>query len=151
MELTVSIIALIISVLAFIDTRRANRSGARLSEQEIELVRHQLAEVRLGKAAEKRAFVSATLYKVNTKTWRLRVYNKGPAEAQNVRLILDDQNKIVEQNFSDDKFPMTKLEKGQSVEVIAAITQRTPPKEWLTIRWHDLSGVDHENRVEITI
>lgn len=146
----ISLLALFLAALAFWDTRRSNRSGMRLTEQEVELVRHQLMSIRTSAEQERQANVSARMFKEG-KNWRVRVYNVGPSDAKNVRLLLDDHNRLVSANAIDGKFPMGRMEKGQSVDFWAGVTMSSPKKETLVIQWDDPSGVNRENRVEITL
>ncbi|NOC47526.1 hypothetical protein [Ruegeria sp. HKCCD7559] len=143
--------ALLVSASALIVTLRSFKSQSRLTDREIELVRIQIQQAQGEAKREKTASVSARLNRIDRTNWRLRVFNTGPATARNVRLLLDDQNQIVAENFANDKFPMSKLEKGQSVDLAAMVHMQTPPKEWLRITWEDPSGEVKENRVEITI
>jgi hypothetical protein len=140
----IAVFALVISAWALWDSRRSNRSSLRLSEQEIELVRHQLTSMRQSVEQEKRANVSARMYK-DGKNWRVRVYNSGPADARN------DNNKLVTENAINGKLPMERMEKGQSVDFWALVHLSSPKKEAVLIKWDDATGLDRENRVEITI
>jgi hypothetical protein len=143
--------ALIVSVIAYWDGRRVSRNSQRLFEQEVELLRGQVSAMRLATRQEREAKVSAKMYKEGKSSWRVRIYNAGPADARNVRVVLDDQNSLVTNDAIREKFPMDKLEKGQSVDVYALVHMQSPSKEYLLIRWDDSVGVDRENRVEITL
>lgn len=149
MELVVSIFAVLISLFAVWETRKANRNSLRLTEQEIELIRHQLAKARNKTVEEKKANVTAQMYR-DGKGWRVRVLNLGPAEARHVRLILDDQNMMVIADATSGKFPMDRMTPGQYVDFWARVHLATPPKETLVIHWDDPYGVDRENKVELT-
>jgi hypothetical protein len=142
--------ALFISAWALWDSRRSNRSSLRLSEQEIELVRHQLTSMRQSAEQEKRANVSAKMYKEGS-NWRVRVYNSGPSDARNVRIVLDGNNQLITEGAINGKFPMERMEKGQSVDFWALVHLSSPKKEAVLIKWDDSAGFDRENRVEITI
>jgi hypothetical protein len=65
--------------------------------------------------------------------------------------MLDEQNELIHNDFVEDKFPMIKMEKGQSVDLPAIFHHGTKPKETLRIIWDDSSGNGRENRVEITV
>lgn len=145
----IAVVALLISAWALWDNRRLNRSSLRLSEQEIELVRHQLTSMRQSVEQEKRANVSARMYK-DGKTWRVRVYNAGPSDARNVRIILEEGNCFVVQSEIDRRFPMQRMERGQSVDIVAMVDSVSPSKEYLLIKWNDAAATDRENRVELT-
>ena len=147
----ISAIALVLALLAIYQTYQATRSQNRLTEREIELVRIQIQQARESAKRESTASVSARSHKLDKTTWRLRVFNSGPADAQNVRLVFDDQNSLIDSSAANRKFPMAKMEKGQSVDVNMYVHMQSNSKEWLTIRWDDQSQVDNENRIEITI
>lgn len=144
-------VAALISIVSLFVTLRSTRASERLSEREIELVRFQLGKAQREVEDEKRANVSARLYKVRQSDWRLKVYNSGPAEAKNVRIILDDQNQIVSSGAVAEKFPMERLERGQNVDIFTAVHMGSPSKEWLRLTWDDPSGIDRENRIEIIL
>ena len=147
----IAAISILVSIIALFVTLKSTRASERLSEREIELVRFQLGKAQKEVENERKAEVSARLYKVERNTWRLKVFNTGPAEAKNVRLILDDQNEIVSAGAVSDKFPMARMERHQTVEIRTAVHMGSPPKEWLHLMWDDSSGIDRENRVEITL
>lgn len=150
-ETVIALVALLISGLAYRQSIRQSSLTDRLTEREIELVRQQLATNFQAALQEKKALVSARMFKIGRNEWKVRVYNSGPAEAKNVRLILTDDNHLVEDNLIDGKFPMGRMESGQSVDFWANVHMSSNSKEILTIRWDDLSGIDRENKVEITI
>jgi hypothetical protein len=146
----ISFLALIMSGVAIWDTRRSNRAAQHLIDNELELARHQLSILRHSTASEQKANVSARMYKQG-KNWKIRVFNTGPSDAKNVRLVLNEKNQFVTENTLRNKFPMTRMERGQSVDIGASVPLSYPPKENLTIRWDDSSGIDQENTVELTI
>ncbi|MCF6233066.1 MAG: hypothetical protein L3J36_08215 [Rhodobacteraceae bacterium] len=148
---SLSIIAVLIAGASFYLSFRTHRSQSNLTRREVELIRIQIEEAKKAHKKEKTAAISARLYKLDRKTWKLKVYNQGPAVAQNVNVILDDQNQIISQSDVDRVFPMTRMEHGQSVELMAFVHMQSPSKEWLLIKWDDPSGTGRENRVEITI
>ncbi len=112
-------------------------------------MRQQLAANRRSANEEKQANVSARAFKEG-KSWKVRVFNAGPSEAKNVRLLLDDQNHVVEVNAVEGKFPMARMEKGQGVDLWACVHNSSSRKETLIIQWYDAAGTNRENRVEIT-
>ncbi|GLS86482.1 hypothetical protein GCM10010873_14560 [Cypionkella aquatica] len=145
----ISAVALFVSILAIWQTHRQASNSERLTEQEIELVRQQLASNRRSAIEERQAGVSARMFK-DGKGWKVRVFNAGLSEAKNVRLVLDDQNQLVTENAVRGKFPMARMERGQSVDFLSFVHMASPDKETLTIQWDDASGKDRENQVEIT-
>lgn len=143
--------SIIVAIAALYLTLKNNQSQSRLTDREVELVRIQIDQAKQSSNREKTASVSARLYKVDKSNWKLRVFNQGPSTAKNVRLILDDQNQIIKENIANSKFPMSKMENGQSVDLLAFIHMQSNPKEWIRIQWDDATQVNNENRVEITM
>lgn len=146
----ISFLALCVSAFAIWQTHKLAFKAERLSEQEVELVRQQLAANRRSANEEKQASVSARAFREG-KGWKVRVYNAGPSEAKNVRLALDDQNQLIGDNSVKGKFPMARMEKGQSVDFWIIVHMSSQSKETLLIQWDDLSGANREKRVEITL
>lgn len=144
-------ISVLIASAALFFTLKNNRSQSRLTDREVELVRIQIDQAKQLNNKEKTASVSARLYKTDKTNWKLRVYNQGPSTAKNVRIILDEQNQIVEESTVRSKFPMSKMENSQSVDLVAFVHMQTNPKEWLRIQWDDAAQMDNENCVEITL
>ena len=134
----------------WLDARRSQKLSEDLVRHELELAKIQLTRVRDESQAEKKAVVSARLYK-GEKGHRVRVFNAGPSEARNVRLLLDENNQLVSQEAIGDKLPLDKMERGQSVDFWAFVHLQSPTKEYLTISWDDASGDGQTNKVELTV
>ncbi|MDO8884518.1 hypothetical protein, partial [Pseudotabrizicola sp.] len=63
-----------------------------------------------------------------------------------------DQNNILAcEDAIQGKFPMDRMEHGQSVDFWANVDKDSPIKESLTIQWDDSSAVERKNTVEITV
>ncbi|MEM9394878.1 MAG: hypothetical protein AAGA38_13540 [Pseudomonadota bacterium] len=147
----ISLFALLIAALAFWETRKTNQNQNQLTSREIELVRIQISKAQQDAKHDQTAQVSARLVKKSKNSWCLRVFNLGPAEARNVRLVLSDDNKIIQDETGSGKFPMARMEKGQSVDVLARVFIGVPPKEEIELHWEDASANNRRNKIEITI
>lgn len=145
---TVSVLALIVSGVALRHTIVSSKHQTELTLRETELVRIQIDNELSKKKSEANSSISARMYKDTNRSWKVRIYNPGPANVKNVTL------KIAEDSFlsSDEvaeKFPLAKLENGHFVELIAFIHLQSKPKEDLTVYWQDEMGGQHENRVTL--
>ena len=140
----IALVALVISILSYVGQRRLNKKQEELADR-------QLAVEALNEASRKQADIFARLCKVDQRTWRLKVFNRGEADATNVRLLLTDENRLVTDQFASQKFPMQRMEPQQSVEVIAIVVLGGPSKETIGVAWDDASGTDHRKEIELTL
>lgn len=143
--------ALVISAAALAHSVRQGRRQHGLTLRETEYVRLLLAkEHREAKLAET-ASLSARLYMSGKSDWRLKVFNRGPGMARNVRLAFDTENSLFSESWVEDKFPMEKMEAQQSVEILAFPHLQSRSKEDITLMWDDDSGSERSNIVTVTI
>jgi hypothetical protein len=145
-----SLLALVLSGVALWHSFRQSKKSDRLTEQEIELVRQQLASNRRVNLLEREANVSARMFKEG-KSWKIRVFNTGPSDARNIRIQIEESNQLVVEGAFEGKFPLARMEKGQSVDFWANVHKASPLKETLTILWDDQAGRDRKNNVELTV
>jgi hypothetical protein len=131
---------------------KSQKSQQRLTDREVELVRQQLDNSQRAQRESKQANVSARLYNIGNNSWKLRVFNKGPAVATNVDV---EPQLAVGSMFSVDwlkkKLPMAQMDKGDSVEILAHVHLGTPAKETIILRWDDPSGLGQRKEVEVTL
>ena len=146
----IALLALLFAVVSFFDGKRSSRSATELIHREIDLVKLQFSKASIEVESEKKAEVSAKIFKEGN-NWMVRIFNKGPAEARNVRLVLNEHNSIVSEGAFDGKFPMERMERGSSVNGYAYIHLSSPRKEKLTIQWNDESASNRCTTVELTI
>lgn len=144
--------ALVLSIIAIWQTRSAQKSQEGLTTREIQLVRHQLADYEKAERAEKEANVSARLYKVGKSDWKLRVFNKGPAEARNVDVeVCVPEGSMFSQEWIAQKLPIKVMEKGENVDITAFVHLGSAYKEEIILKWDDHSENGRRKAVEVTI
>lgn len=85
----------------------------------------------------KQADLGASIIKLGSSKYRLKVWNKGAATARNVRIEFPEGNDLVIESEVTDKFPMESLEKYQAVELIAAVHMQTKRKHVVRLVWED--------------
>lgn len=148
----ISIIAIVLSAIALFQTHIANRNQSRLTDREVELVRRQLDQFAQDERLSKMADLSARLFKEDKNNWKLRIANRGPATASNVRMfILVDQNSMFQENIIERVMPMKNMEKGAHVDIRAVVHFGTNDKEEIRLVWDDPSEVNREKTVEVAI
>ena len=145
----VALLALAFSVYTF-------RKAQNLAEKQAELVKGQKRLNDLWVAKEesevrnaKRADVSANLVRL-PKGAQVKVFNKGKAEARNVRIEFNEDESIFIRSDVDSKFPLERLEPQQGVDLIAAVHMSSPSKIPLKLLWDDDHGTNHAKTVYLT-
>lgn len=94
--------------------------------------------------AQKRADLSANFVKIGKNDYHLKVFNRGPGTASNVRVELLDQaarDMLIVSDVSR-KFPVPILEQHQSVGLLAAVHLGSPSRVEIALVWDDASGKD---------
>jgi hypothetical protein len=145
----------IVAVLAFAFSIYTFRKTHKLSEKQTELIEDQkrlnkiLVEKEESEAHNaKKADLSARLVKVANNNWRVKIFNKGKAEARHVR-VESDTNILLNRDV-ESKFPMDRLEPQQGIDLIAAIHLNSPSKIPIKLVWDDATGNDHSKTVDLT-
>jgi hypothetical protein len=147
----VSATALFLSGYAVWTTSRFNKRQLKLMERQEQLADLEISRNEVEKRVADSADMGANLVKVSRNNWRLKLYNRGPAIARNVRMEFPDGNDLVVESEVRDKLPMEMMEQHQVVELICAIYIGSKVKHRIQIIWDDAS---HENRskfVDLTI
>jgi hypothetical protein len=143
----VSIVALALSAYALWTTSKFHRRQLSLIESQEKLNARLLSKDESEALEKRKADVGASLTKLGTSKYRLKVFSEGKASARNVQIEFPEGNDIVPESEISAKFPMQILEQHQSVDLIAAVHMGTPPKQTVVLRWQD----DHSNANEKTV
>ncbi|WP_143595787.1 hypothetical protein [Tropicibacter naphthalenivorans] len=146
-----SVIAILISILAWWTSYRAAKDQSKLTLRETELVRLLIAKEQRDHASSLSTEVSARLHNTGKHNWKLRVFNRGPAEAKNVRLEVLSENSFFSESWISNKFPMPRMEAGQSVDILASVVLSSHEKEDIRILWDDSTGKNRSNTITVTI
>jgi hypothetical protein len=126
-----------------------------MQERVLELERqvHELTldrEMRQAAAAE-RAEIGCSLLRLGSSKYRLRVFNRGKATAENVDIDFHDGYELVGEQEVTRKFPMRALEPGQSVDLIAGVHSQTAAKHEVNLRWTNADGTEQQKSTEVTL
>lgn len=143
--------ALLLSGYATWKTFRFNERQKSLIESQEKLNNLLLEKEANEVANDKKADLGASFIKLGNSKYRLKIWNKGKAPANNVRVEFPEGNDVLMQSEIDDKFPLESLDTYQSVELIAAVAMQTKRKHVIRLIWSDESGVDNEKMVYPTI
>ena len=100
---------------------------------------------------KRQADLGASLIKLGSREYRLKIWNKGSAAARNVKLEFPEGNDIVIDSEITDKFPLERLDKFQSVELIAVVHMQTKSKHVIRLRWQDEAQDNNEKILYITL
>lgn len=141
-------IAIIVSILSYIQSRKANKVKERLNNLEEKLKRYELAEKEKQIAEANMACVEARVVKIAKHQYRLKVWNSGQATAYFVDFELDDENKSF---VRKEMVPYEFLNSGKSFEEYVLFHSRTPNKFKVITTWKDQQGNPYtkENMVSL--
>ena len=78
------IIAIILSILSFIDSKKANRLQGRLNQVEERLITYELEEKEKEREEATKACIEARIVKISKNNYRMKIWNSGKATAYNV-------------------------------------------------------------------
>jgi hypothetical protein len=146
----VAIIALGFSIYTYWRQNQSNKKQEALIESQ-----HKLNELLASKetsemAAAKSADLGAAFQKLGRSQYRLKIFNKGPATARNVRIAFPDGNEFIPDHDLEGKFPMESMDKYQAVELIAAIHMSSPSKLKVQLNWVDEDNAEREKIIHAT-
>lgn len=114
--------------------------------RQLPLLRHSLEKSDAEALEEKKADIGAKLVNLGNGEYRVKISNRGKAAARNVRIEFPDDNKLIPDRVINDTFPMEVLEQRDSVDLIAAVSNGTPRKHKVLLKWED----DHSDSNEKT-
>jgi hypothetical protein len=139
-----AVLALILSAWSMKKTNDFNRRQKEFIENNDRLNQMLIEKEAQESEAQKRADLSANFIKVGKSDYRLKVFNRGPGTATNVRVELVDQaarDMLIESDVNR-KFPVPILEQHQNVDLIAGVHLGSPGRIEIALVWDDASGKD---------
>jgi hypothetical protein len=145
----VALFALAIAIWSAWQTQRFNKRQTAFQETaerlNLLLVEKETAE----SGAQKRADVSANFYRPGKNNHRLKVFNRGPSTARNVRVEVLDEAGILLPDDIGRKFPVPTMDRHQAVELIGRIHMQSPPRTHIRLTWDDDAGQDHTKELHL--
>ena len=131
------IIAFVLSIVSFIDSRKASKMQDRLNEVEEKLKRYELEEKEKEREEATKANIEARVMKISKGNYKMKMWNSGKATAYNVDFIIPEEFKGI---VWRSKVPYEFLESGKSFEEHVLVHSGTPDKFKVTTIWNDKQG-----------
>ena len=117
----IAILALLLSCYATWKTFKLNRRQESLVESQ-KTLNELLVDKSKGEAlSKKQADLGVSFIKLGRFQWRLKIWNKGESSARNVRIEIPEGDHIFSESEILEKFSLEKLEKHESVELMAGV------------------------------
>jgi len=98
-----------------------------------------------------KADVSANIYKSSRNNYRMKVFNRGKGDANNVRIFVEDNNQIINQEEINSKFPYSKLAPLQNTELMLYIHMSSPRTLIVKLMWDDCTCSDNELDLNLSV
>ncbi|MEZ0136843.1 MULTISPECIES: hypothetical protein [Novosphingobium] len=139
--------ALAVAIWSAVQTGRFNRRQNAFAETAERLNRLLIDKESAESQAQREADVGANFVKIAKNDYRLKVFNRGPVAARNVRLEFLAGGEVMMASELKQKLPVPALERHQTVELMAGINMQSPRRAHMRIHWDDDAGTDHHKEV----
>ena len=114
-------LALIVAVWSVIQTTRFNKRQNAFAETAQRLNEMLIAREAADAEGQQAADVSANFIKIGKNDYRLKIFNRGPGVARNVRLEMLRGGDLLSRGEVEKKFPLALLERQQNVDLICFV------------------------------
>lgn len=141
-------IAIILSIISFIDSKKASKIQDRLNEVEEKLKRYELEEKEKEREEANKANVEARIVNISKGRYKMKIWNSGKATAYNVNFNIPEE---YSEFVFKDKVPYEFLESGKSFEENVEVHFGTPDKFKVTTTWNDEQGVEYSKEQIVSI
>lgn len=141
-------VALVLSILSYRDSRKANKVQDRLNQVEEKLKKYELEEKEKEREEATKACVEARVMKISKGMYKMKVWNSGKATAYNIDFNIPEEYKGM---IWRDKVPYEFLESGKSFEEHVLVHHDTPNKFKVTTTWTDKQGNPYSKEQIVTI
>lgn len=147
----IAVLALVVSGYAAWTTSKFNQRQKSLIESQERLNTLLLVKEESEAAEEKKADLGATVIKLGSSNYRVKIWNKGKAPARKIAIDFPDGNDLILNSEVERKFPLEVLDRLQAVELIAAVHMGTKSKHTVRLTWSDDSSETNEKTVYLTV
>jgi hypothetical protein len=130
-------IAIVISILSYLKSRKSDGIRDRLLVVEEELKQYALEEKKKEIEDSRKACIEARIVSIGNHNYKLKVWNSGKAKACNVDYKVPEKLKGM---FFREKTPFEYLEAGKNFEEHVIVSMGSPSKVRITTLWEDEYG-----------
>lgn len=131
-----AVLALAIAIWSAVQTGRFNRRQNAFAET-AERLNQLLIEREAADAAQRKgAELSANFVKIGKSDYRLKVFNRGPGSARNVRLEQLSGGHIGAREL-EQKFPLPLLERQQNIDFLVRVFLGSARRAHIKLYWED--------------
>jgi len=142
LTIVISSFAILISAFSLIQNHRISKRQSTLEKKQIELTEKQLRLVEIEESKKEKAIIKLSVNKHN-KDYKLQIKNDGFATAYDLTLqIIPSQGKgspLIQSDYKS-KFPLKKLDPGDSVDLFWAIDTSTGTRFDAICKWKNQNG-----------
>lgn len=141
-------IAIALSVLSYIDSRKAKKIQNRMNTLEEKLKNYALEDIQEAREEKTKACVEARVIEISQKKYRIKFWNSGKATAFKVDFETPSEYKNL---IYKDKVPYEYLEPNKSFEEIILVHGGTPKKFEVITKWENENGDFNSKKQIVTI
>ena len=141
----IPISAFILSVVAFVKSRKVSKIEEKLKEYDLQIKKHEVEKIESEKSKTKEACVKARIVNVYGRKYKIKIYNSGSAPAYNVDYDIPEEYQI---QLTKEITPFEKLEPEAGFEEPIGIYIVSENKYKVITKWQDEDGKEYTN-VEI--
>jgi len=143
----VPLVAIVLSIFSFHDSRKINKVQLRLNEMEEELKKYELEKIEKEREAVNKPVVEARIYNVSKGKYRLKIWNSSQATAYDVDFEVPEEMKGL---VFKDKVPFEVLEPGKSFEEHIVYYNGVPSKFTVKTIWKNKNGDQQEKELLVS-
>jgi len=146
----VSVLAIIVSTISLVRTRKLAKEQLELEKVTAELSRLQIEGIEQDKAEKTKPKFNVTLSKLG-KSYYFYISNTGQGTAYNVNFELVDCEDSPLTSDASEKFPHPEMKSNSRVKLFAAIDMQSPLKYQAKVMWQDAEQENHDEKFWLTL
>jgi len=147
----IAALALAASVWAILKTDRFNRRQNAFQKTADQLNQLLIDKEAQENQAQRRADIGVTIYKIGKSDYRMKIFNKGKANATNVTIEEVGDGRLLMPSDIQRKFPAALMEPQQSIELHVIVHFGSPAKTQVQVTWDDAYGQGQQKLLHPTL